>query len=130
MRPSTFRAEHRVARTLAMGRVALAGDAALVVSPIGGQGMNLGWLGASQLARTISTSLRDPGGAENVLAADAARRLRTARTVARRAELNMWLGRPTRRPEPRDRLIRMLLRRPSRNAMARAFSMRNLELGV
>jgi 2-polyprenyl-6-methoxyphenol hydroxylase-like FAD-dependent oxidoreductase len=39
---SRFRIHHRVARTLRAGRVLLAGDAAHVHSPAGGQGMNLG----------------------------------------------------------------------------------------
>lgn len=39
---SSFRVAHRVARTLSLGHVHLAGDAAHVHSPVGARGMNLG----------------------------------------------------------------------------------------
>ena len=125
-----FRAERQIAWSLSHGRIALAGDAAHVVSPIGGQGMNLGWLGAAQLAQVLGGCLRDGRDPSRALAADAARRRRTACAVARRAELNMWLGRPTERPERRDRLVRALLDGPARDALARSFTMRHLGLGL
>jgi 2-polyprenyl-6-methoxyphenol hydroxylase-like FAD-dependent oxidoreductase len=120
---SGFHAERRLADVFGQGSVALAGDAAHVVSPIGGQGMNLGWLGAADLAASLD-------GGEAAIARCGRRRRRMARAAARRAELNMWLGRPTVRPERRDRLVRSLLGRPAGRVLARSFTMHDLRLGV
>ncbi len=130
VRPSAFHAERYQARSLARGRVALAGDAAHVISPIGGQGMNLGWLGARTLATTVAEALRRGGDPTASLAEDADRRARLARAAGRRAELNMWLGRPVPESARRDRVVRGLLRRPMSDVVARVFTMRGLALGV
>jgi 2-polyprenyl-6-methoxyphenol hydroxylase-like FAD-dependent oxidoreductase len=127
LRTSSFCAEHFVAKKLALGGIALAGDAAHVVSPIGGQGMNLGWLGAVSLADALTHVVRT--GDTDALARDARRRRRMAQAAARRAELDMWLGRPTNHAS-RDRMIRMLLRHPMVDALARLFTMRGLAWGI
>jgi 2-polyprenyl-6-methoxyphenol hydroxylase-like FAD-dependent oxidoreductase len=54
---SQFHVHHRIARTFRQGPVFLAGDAAHVHSPAGGQGMNLGIQDAADLAHTLSASL-------------------------------------------------------------------------
>lgn len=54
---SRFRIHHRVADTYRAGRVMLAGDAAHVHSPAGGQGMNLGIQDAVVLAGTLHAVL-------------------------------------------------------------------------
>ncbi|ALX67180.1 FAD-dependent oxidoreductase [Microbacterium sp. XT11] len=54
--PVSFRARQHAAQRLVRGRVVLVGDAAHEVSPIGGQGMNLGWVGAVRLADGIRVS--------------------------------------------------------------------------
>jgi 2-polyprenyl-6-methoxyphenol hydroxylase-like FAD-dependent oxidoreductase len=61
---SRFRIHHRVADTYRAGRVLLAGDAAHVHSPAGGQGMNLGIQDAVALADALSAVL---GGAPDSL---------------------------------------------------------------
>jgi 2-polyprenyl-6-methoxyphenol hydroxylase-like FAD-dependent oxidoreductase len=57
---SRFRIHHRVADTYRAGRLLLAGDAAHVHSPAGGQGMNLGIQDAVALAEAVAAVL---GGA-------------------------------------------------------------------
>jgi 2-polyprenyl-6-methoxyphenol hydroxylase-like FAD-dependent oxidoreductase len=54
---SRFRIHHRVADTYRAGRLLLAGDAAHVHSPAGGQGMNLGIQDAVALADALAGSL-------------------------------------------------------------------------
>ena len=51
---SRFRIHHRVADTYRCGRLLLAGDAAHVHSPAGGQGMNLGIQDAVALSETLA----------------------------------------------------------------------------
>ena len=60
-----FRIHHRVAERYRAGRVLLAGDAAHVHSPAGGQGMNLGITDAVALAAALSDVLH--GGPETAL---------------------------------------------------------------
>jgi 2-polyprenyl-6-methoxyphenol hydroxylase-like FAD-dependent oxidoreductase len=54
---SRFRIHHRVADTYRAGRLLLAGDAAHVHSPAGGQGMNLGIQDAVVLADALARVL-------------------------------------------------------------------------
>jgi 2-polyprenyl-6-methoxyphenol hydroxylase-like FAD-dependent oxidoreductase len=62
---SRFRIHHRVADTYRAGRILLAGDAAHVHSPAGGQGMNLGIQDAVALADTLTAVLA--GGPDSLL---------------------------------------------------------------
>jgi 2-octaprenyl-6-methoxyphenol hydroxylase len=75
-----------VAEKLAARRVALVGEAAHLLPPIGAQGLNLGFRDAAMLADCIGTALRrgeDPGGDRVLSAYRAARRTDVmARTVA------------------------------------------------
>ena len=57
---SRFRVQHRVADSYRAGRVLLAGDAAHVHSPAGGQGMNTGIQDAVALAEAFAKALEGP----------------------------------------------------------------------
>jgi 2-polyprenyl-6-methoxyphenol hydroxylase-like FAD-dependent oxidoreductase len=76
---SRFRIHHRVADTYRSGRILLAGDAAHVHSPAGGQGMNLGIQDAVAVAEALTLVL---GGAPDTVLDDyAAARRPIARQV-------------------------------------------------
>lgn len=88
---SGFGVRSRLARRMVVGRVILIGDAAHEISPIGGQGMSLGWLDALALAPLVPALL---AGNRTGLAAFERDRMRHVARAARQSEINMALGRP------------------------------------
>lgn len=76
---SRFRVHHRIADSFRANRILLAGDAAHVHSPAGGQGMNLGIEDAVMLAGRLSEVL--DGAPDTVLDDCAASRRRTAQRI-------------------------------------------------
>ncbi|MBT2595037.1 NAD(P)/FAD-dependent oxidoreductase [Arthrobacter sp. ISL-72] len=103
---SMFGVRSRLAQRMVRGRTALIGDAAHEISPIGGQGMNLGWLDAAELAPLILSRLGQRA-TERDLACFESHRLQAAARASRQAEINMALGRPLPTPlwHVRNRLI-------------------------
>jgi 2-polyprenyl-6-methoxyphenol hydroxylase-like FAD-dependent oxidoreductase/protein-S-isoprenylcysteine O-methyltransferase Ste14 len=89
---SEFQPSRALARRYVAGRVALCGDAAHVMSPIGGQGMNTGFADAEHLDRVLAGALRDPSVAPEAFARYERCRKRAFRVAARRAASGMWLG--------------------------------------
>ncbi|MCU1443468.1 MAG: oxidoreductase [Cryobacterium sp.] len=124
--PSPFVARQHLASSMVSGRVALIGDAAHEISPIGGQGMNLGWLDAVALAPALESAVRNPQAAASVLGEFDDRRRRSARVSARQAAFNMSMGRPAAgvRLGARNALVRTLALPPASAVVARAFTMR------
>jgi 2-polyprenyl-6-methoxyphenol hydroxylase-like FAD-dependent oxidoreductase len=92
---SAFSVRSALTSRMAAGRVVLIGDAAHEISPIGGQGMNLGWLDAQALSPAILAAL--PGGKDRIRRQfeefEAGRR-HAALLARRQSEINMMLGRP------------------------------------
>ncbi|WP_138444797.1 FAD-dependent oxidoreductase [Sinomonas susongensis] len=100
---SAFTVHERLADSMLRGRVVLIGDAAHEVSPIGGQGMTLGWLDAEAFAPLLADDVlaaRYGFGSDGATvwpalwARVADGRRRAAAQAARHAGLNMALGRP------------------------------------
>ncbi|MBL8346353.1 MAG: FAD-dependent oxidoreductase [Rubrivivax sp.] len=113
---SRFRVHHRIAEHYRAGRVLLAGDAAHVHSPAGGQGMNAGILDATSLAEALARALagdvaalddygdeRRPVAQQVVALADRLTRLATA-PRALRVLRNGLLSTLARLPVVRERL--------------------------
>jgi 2-polyprenyl-6-methoxyphenol hydroxylase-like FAD-dependent oxidoreductase len=125
--PSGFTARQRLATSFARGRIALVGDAAHEVSPIGGQGMNLGWLDAVHLARAVSDALAAGAPSAAFTLYDRTRRAAASRAM-RRAAFNMAMGAPGNGAwlTARNAFVRALTRRPARGLLLRAFTMHGL----
>ncbi len=121
---STFGVRRAVAPALRRGRIVVVGDAGHEVSPIGGQGMNLGLLDALTLAPLLAPWVRrgDDGG----LARWERDRLASARHAARLAFLNTLLGRSAGPAAHaiRTAALRAALRGPGGAVFARAYAMR------
>lgn len=120
---SAFGAERRRAERFWLGRLVLAGDAAHVVSPIGGQGMNLGWLGAEDAVGTLGRVLRGEESPGEAASGFEERTLLRFGKAAARAEVNMFLGHRTPLPLLRNLAIRLMLASPAREVLARRFTM-------
>jgi 2-polyprenyl-6-methoxyphenol hydroxylase-like FAD-dependent oxidoreductase len=123
---SSFEVRSRLAERLVAGRVVLVGDAAHEISPIGGQGMNLGWLDVQALVPLITAHLHEGADVGKALARFNRMRRRAAGLARRKAHLNMALGRPL--PPPvlaaRNSALAHLLSRPAvSSGIARAFTM-------
>ncbi|HMO52726.1 MAG TPA: FAD-dependent monooxygenase [Kiritimatiellia bacterium] len=126
---SSFQPERKRAVRFFRGRVALCGDAAHVMSPIGGQGMNTGFGDAAFLARAFTAILDGQGTVSAWMRHYDHQRQRAFRLAAFRSACGMRLGvgRGIARSWLRRLVIRFLLRHEaSRLFIARWFTMRSL----
>lgn len=126
---SAFGVRSTLATRMVAGRIALLGDAAHEISPIGGQGMNLGWLDAAALAPIIVAALRGESTGRRLLLFERQRR-QASRRASRQAWLNMVLGRS--RPASCLHVLHAILRpvfrlRRVQNLAVRRFTMHGLD---
>ena len=110
---------------LRRGRLFVIGDAAHEVSPIGGQGMNLGLLDAIGLAPLLARWVRERAAPDADLAAWERRRVRSAVRAGQLAAVNTVLGRPRRGAADvaRRTLVRGMLTPPLGRGFAWAYAM-------
>lgn len=125
---SHFEVHHRLADSYRRGNVFLAGDAAHVHSPAGGQGMNLGIQDAVELGDLLADSESDSGRAADLDSYERRRRPQAKRVVRL---TDVMTRAATARSVPvqrvRDRVVRFAGRLPAVPRMlARALSGANL----
>lgn len=124
---SGFGVQHYTAERFVQGRAIVIGDAAHVVSPIGGQGMNLGWLDAWNLSKTFDAISQDETKEFNSLLSRFERQQKgMTKKVAQRAEWNMKMGRKTRLPRLKYLFMKLFLLPPLKQILLRRFTMRAL----
>ncbi len=123
---TSFTPERRLCRHYFKGRVVLCGDAAHVMSPIGGQGMNTGLADAWHLATVLTRLCTTDTPPERLLARYDQCRRHAYRIAANRAACGMWLGtrQGTRAASLRSLFIRRILfGTPLRQHLAPFFAM-------
>lgn len=110
---SYFRVHHRQVSQLRVGRIFLAGDAAHIHSPIGGQGMNTGLHDVWNLVWKLDLALRGKASQRLIDSYDAERTPAIRKVIEMTHRMTTGLGTPSRLAQTaRDLAIPLLFRLP------------------
>ncbi len=122
---SAFRVYRRIVPRYYHGRCVLCGDAAHVMTPIGGQGMNTGFADAEYLGAVLQVALTNGDAAERLFERYDTDRRRAFETAERRAVRGMWIGTRTGIVPSalRNLLLSIALKYPLNRWVATQFSM-------
>lgn len=129
---SPFGIKRQLCRPYFSGRILLAGDAAHVMPPIGGQGMNTGfadaWMATEILVRAVTEKMFHPPLFEHYSRC----RTRAAKSAAFRARLSMGIGtiKGAAASFFRNEIIRLALRTPVAEWIAPHFAMKTIPFGT
>ncbi len=129
---SPFGIKRQLCRPFARGRLLLAGDAAHVMPPIGGQGMNTGFADVWMAAAILEKVIRENLPAAPLLALYTKLRTKAAKVATARARLSMGIG-TLRGPIPsgiRNALIWLALKTPIATWLPPRFAMQTVPFGT
>lgn len=121
---SIFGLKSAIANRYFAGNLILCGDACHVMSPVGGQGMNIGFGDAYSLSQILIQNHRQQGLYEKLTKWQSTRK-KAALTAIRRASINSWIGTRTGPVQSglRSLGIRLALNRWTKRRIANHFAM-------
>jgi 2-polyprenyl-6-methoxyphenol hydroxylase-like FAD-dependent oxidoreductase len=89
---TAFSVQRLLCKSYVKGNAILCGDAAHLMSPVGGQGMNTGFADAEHLSEVLVSIYENKSEAKPVLLTYSKKRSKAFRTAANRAAAGMWMG--------------------------------------
>lgn len=123
---SNFRISRHVSTKLFDGRIILAGDAAHVMSPIGGQAMSLHWVHCNVLAEVLTDLIREGNETREKLQRYESMVIKNARKYSERSDFNTRMGLPGKNRVLLSLLVNICLSPIFKQLLSRRFAMKDL----